>query len=95
MTKEYCDICVTDVKGFDLKDFFGGREYRIVERRTCDELDDIQSLTLCRICAQRLTYFMRNRAELENRVSTMNLRNRVRYLFLRPLKTENRGQRHA
>lgn len=87
MTKEYCDICGTDVKGFDLKDFFGGREYRVVERRTCDELDDVVSLMLCRACAQRLMYFMRNKAELDGKVTAMSLKNRIRYLFLRPLKT--------
>lgn len=30
---------------------------------------------------------MRNGAELEGKVTAMNLKNRIRYLFLRPLKT--------
>ena len=88
MKKEYCDICGADVKGFDLKDFFGGREYKIVERRTCDDWEDVHSITLCRMCAQRLTYFMRNREELERKVKSMSLRNRIRYLFMRQIKAE-------
>lgn len=95
MTKEYCDICGADVKGFDLKDFFGGREYRIVERRTCDDQDDVMSLTLCRVCAQRLMYSIRNGAESQDRITAMSLKNRIRYLFLRPLKAEKGGKRHA
>lgn len=95
MTKEYCDICGADVRGFDFKDFFGGREYRVVERRTCDNQDDVMSLTLCRACAQRLTYFIRNRAELEGKVTAMSLKNRIRYLFLRPLKADKGGHGNA
>ncbi len=88
MTKEYCDICGADVAGSDLVDLFGGREYRFVERRTVDAQHDVVSITLCRNCAQCLMYFMHNRAELEGRVTTMSLKNRIRYLFLRPLKTK-------
>lgn len=95
MTKEYCDICGANVHGSDFKDYFGGREYIITERRTCDDLDDIQRITLCRTCAKRFMYLMRNRTKLENRVTTMSLPNRIRYLFLRPLKSENGGRNHA
>ena len=94
MTRECCDICGADVTGCDFKDLFGGREYRVVERRTCDDQNDVMSLTLCQACAQCLTYYMRNRQELAGRVTTMSLKNRIRYLFLRPLKAEKGGQHH-
>ena len=94
MTKEYCDICGVDVQGFSIKDFFGGREYKIVARRTSDELNDVRTMTLCRSCTACMTYFMRNKGELANRKTTMRLGNRIRFLLLRPLKDEKGGVKH-
>jgi len=89
LTKEYCDICEADIEGFDFKDYFGGREYRLVERRTCDKWDDVRTLTLCRTCAERMNYYMRNKHVLSDRIASLSLKNRIRILFRRPLKDEH------
>lgn len=86
MVKECCDICGADVKGFDFKDLFGGREYRLVERRTCDDWKDVQTLTLCRSCAEKMDYYLRNKHALSECIASLSLKNRFRVLLRLPLK---------
>jgi len=92
MVRTCCDVCGADV-GNDSENFYGGREYKIITRHTCDDdWEDGRTLTLCTDCNAVLLYIMRNSKAFEKPMTQMRLSNRIRFLFKRQLKEETKSK---
>ena len=86
MTRTYCDCCGCDIVDSSMENLIGSRKFVVIDANSPDNTEFKLELTLCAKCKKTFYYLVQNPAAFRSERNSMRLRNRIRFLFKRPVK---------